>query len=66
MLMDPVLVGLRARMQGSLAPPTTREFAIGIAWLVLIATYLGYAVYYTSLRLFPVARAAPRSISVHP
>ncbi|WP_197082513.1 hypothetical protein [Rhizobium sp. LC145] len=43
-------------MQGSLVPPMTRDFAIGMAWLVLIATFVAYAVYYTSLRLFPVAR----------
>lgn len=58
MLMGSVLFGLCAWTQGSLAPPITREFAIGIAWLVLIATYLAYAVYYISLRLFPVAKVS--------
>lgn len=53
-----VLFGLCALTQGSLAPPMTRDFAIGIAWLVLIATFLAYAVYYTSLRLFPVAKVS--------
>jgi drug/metabolite transporter (DMT)-like permease len=53
-----VLFGLCAAAQGSLAPPMTRDFAIGIAWLVLIATFLAYAVYYTSLRLFPVAKVS--------
>lgn len=53
-----VLFGLCALSQGSLVPPMTRSFAIGIAWLVLIATFLAYAVYYTSLRLFPVAKVS--------
>lgn len=51
-----VLFGLCALTQGSLAPPMTRNFAVGMIWLVLIATFLAYAVYYTSLRLFPVAK----------
>jgi drug/metabolite transporter (DMT)-like permease len=51
-----VLFGLCALTQGSLAPPMTRDFAIGMAWLVLLATFLAYAVYYTSLQLFPVAK----------
>lgn len=53
-----VLFGLCALTQGSLAPPMTRDFAIGMVWLVLIATFLAYAVYYTSLRLFPVAKVS--------
>ncbi|MGO4439121.1 DMT family transporter [Rhizobium sp. RAF56] len=53
-----VLFGLCALMQGSLAPPMTRNFAVGMTWLVLIATFLAYAVYYTSLRLFPVAKVS--------
>lgn len=53
-----VLFGLCALTQGSLAPPMTRNFAIGMIWLVLIATFLAYAVYYTSLRLFPVAKVS--------
>lgn len=36
----------------------TVEFALGIIWLALIATFLAYAVYYTSLRLFPVAKVS--------
>jgi len=51
-----VLFGLCALTQGSLAPPMTRDFAVGIIWLVL--TFLAYAVYYTSLRLFPVAKVS--------
>lgn len=53
-----VLFGLCALMQGSLMPPLTREFAIGMVWLVLFATFAAYAVYYTSLRLFPVAQVS--------
>lgn len=41
-----------------LAPPMTRDFAIGMAWLVLIATFASYSIYYTALRLFPVARVS--------
>jgi drug/metabolite transporter (DMT)-like permease len=58
MLVGCVLFGLCASMQGSLAPPMTRNFAIGMVWLVLVATFLAYAVYYTSLRLFPVAKVS--------
>lgn len=36
----------------------TRDFAIGIVWMSLISTFLAYAVYYTSLRLFPVAKVS--------
>ncbi|MDA5639341.1 MULTISPECIES: DMT family transporter [Agrobacterium] len=58
MLTGSVLFGLCAWTQGSLVPPISSEFAIGMAWLVLIATYLAYAVYYTSLRLFPAAKVS--------
>lgn len=44
--------------EGSLAPPLTRNFAIGMAWLVLIATFATYSVYYTALRLFPAAKVS--------
>jgi len=53
-----VLFGVCAMMQGDLAPPMTRGFAIGMIWLVLIATFAAYSVYYTSLRLFPVAQVS--------
>ena len=54
-----VLFGLSALVQqGTLAPPLTQNFAIGMAWLVLIATFLAYSVYYTSLRLYPVAQVS--------
>lgn len=59
-LMGSVLFGLCALTQGSLAPPMTRGFAIGMIWLVLLATFLAYAVYYTSLRLFPAAKVSCR------
>ena len=39
-----------------LVPPLSSSFALGMAWLVLIASFLTYSVYYTSLRLFPVAK----------
>lgn len=58
MLTGSVLFGLCARTQGSLVPPISSEFAIGMAWLVFIATYLAYTVYYTSLRLFPAAKVS--------
>ncbi len=53
-----VLFGLCAMTQGSLAPPMTPGFAIGMVWLVAFATFLAYGVYYTSLRLFPVAKVS--------
>lgn len=53
------LFGLCALAAGDgLRPPMTRDFAIGMAWLVLIATFATYSLYYTSLRLFPVARVS--------
>jgi drug/metabolite transporter (DMT)-like permease len=58
MLTGSVLFGFCASTQGGLAPPMTREFAIGMVWLVLFATFLAYAVYYTSLRLFPAAKVS--------
>lgn len=52
------LFGLCAAWRGEMAPPLTAGFAFGMAWLVLIGTFLSYAVYYASLRLFPVARVS--------
>ena len=53
------LFGLCAWLaEGSLAPPPTRDFAIGMAWLVLVATFATYSVYYTALRLFPAAKVS--------
>lgn len=57
-LTSAVLFGICALAQGGLAPPLTREFAIGMAWLVLIATFACYSVYYTILRMFPVAKVS--------
>ncbi|MCJ8517367.1 drug/metabolite transporter (DMT)-like permease [Pseudorhizobium tarimense] len=53
-----LLFGFCAMLQGGLAPPMTQDFAIGIAWLVLIATFMAYGIYYTSLRMFPVAKVS--------
>lgn len=59
MLTGAVFFGISAVSQGGgLAPPLTANFAIGMAWLVLIATFATYFVYYTSLRLFPVAKVS--------
>jgi drug/metabolite transporter (DMT)-like permease len=41
-----------------LAPPMTRDFALGMAWLVLIATFATYSLYYTALRMFPAAKVS--------
>lgn len=54
-----VLFGLSSMWLGDgLAPPMTETFAIGMVWLVFIATFLAYSVYYTSLRLFPAAKVS--------
>lgn len=52
------LFGLCALIQGNVTPPMTANFAIGMVWLVLIATFAAYSVYYASLRLFPVAQVS--------
>lgn len=41
-----------------LAPPLTPEFAFGMVWLVLIATFASYWAYYSALRLFPAAKVS--------
>jgi drug/metabolite transporter (DMT)-like permease len=53
-----MLFGLCAAWQGPIAPPADRNFAVGIAWLVLFSTFVCYAVYYTSLRLYPAAQVS--------
>jgi drug/metabolite transporter (DMT)-like permease len=58
MLTGAVLFGICALLQGSIVPPLNREFAIGMVWLVLIATFLTYAIYYTMLRMYPVAKVS--------
>lgn len=58
-LTSSVLFGACALLAGDgLAPPLTQEFAIGMAWLVLIATFATYSVYYTALRMFPAAKVS--------
>lgn len=58
-LTSSVLFGACAWFVGDgLAPPLTKEFAIGMAWLVLIATFATYSVYYTALRMFPAAKVS--------
>lgn len=41
-----------------LAPPMTRGFAIGMAWLVALGTFVSYFVYYIALRLYPAAKVS--------
>lgn len=59
MLTGAVLFGASSLAAGDgLAPPMTANFAIGMGWLVLFSTFVTYAVYYTSLRRFPIARVS--------
>lgn len=44
-----------AHLSGGLTPPATADFAFGIAWLVVLATYGGWLTYYLGLRLYPAA-----------
>ncbi|MFM7442883.1 MAG: DMT family transporter, partial [Tabrizicola sp.] len=44
-----------AALTGGLFPVLTPGFAIGIAWLVILATYGGWLIYYQLLRLYPPA-----------
>lgn len=44
-----------ATMTGGLFPPLTADYAIGMVWLVVLATYGGWLVYYQLLRLYPPA-----------
>ena len=54
-----VLFGICSIIQGDgLAPPLTQNFAIGMVWLVFFSTFATYSIYYTSLRLFPVAKVS--------
>lgn len=50
--------GLCAPFAGSVAAPLTAGFAIGIGWLVLLATFGGWGVYYLCLRLYAPARVS--------
>lgn len=54
-----VLFGLSSWALGDgLAPPMTRGFAIGMAWLVVLGTFVAYFVYYIALRLYPAAKVS--------
>ncbi|MER8456394.1 DMT family transporter [Mesorhizobium sp. M0092] len=53
-----VLFGICAIAQGGVEPPMTAEFAIGMVWLVFIATFAAYSVYYTMLSMYPVAKVS--------
>ena len=50
-----VLFAPVATMTGGLFPPLTTGYAIGMAWLVILATYGGWLIYYQFLRLYPPA-----------
>lgn len=52
------LFGLCALFDQGLAPPLERGFIMGIAWLVLIATFLCYTIYYACLRLYPASKVS--------
>lgn len=40
---------------GGLFPPLTASYALGMVWLVVLATYGGWLIYYLFLRLYPPA-----------
>jgi len=40
---------------GGLVPEITVDYALGMAWLVVLATYGGWLIYYLFLRLYPPA-----------
>lgn len=50
--------GIWASFNGGLTPPADFRFVAGIVWLVFVATYLCFGVYYLSLRLFPPAKVS--------
>lgn len=43
---------------GDLAPPMEMHFVFGVAWLVGVATFVCYSLYYLCLRLYPAAQVA--------
>lgn len=47
-----------ALLRGEIAPPMTAHFAIGIAWLVGLATFGGWGIYYLCLRLWSPVRVS--------
>ena len=44
-----------AQASGGLFPPLTQGYLTGMAWLVILATYGGWLIYYLLLRLYPPA-----------
>lgn len=48
--------GLCAPFAGSIAPPLTYGFGFGIGWLVLLATFGAWGVYYLCLRIYAPTR----------
>lgn len=54
-LLAAVMFAPFAHLSGGLTPPPTPQFAFGIGWLVLLATYGGWLTYYLGLRLYPAA-----------
>lgn len=44
-----------AAASGGLAPPPGRDFLLGILWLVVLATYGAWVIYFAFLRLYPAA-----------
>ncbi len=53
-----VLFAVCAGFEGNLMPPLDGRFEFGIAWLVLLSTFLCYSLYYLSLRIYPAAQVA--------
>lgn len=43
---------------GDLVPPMDLRFLFGVGWLVLVATFVCYSVYYLCLRIYPAAQVA--------
>jgi drug/metabolite transporter (DMT)-like permease len=47
-----------AALAGGLFPSPTTGYAVGMVWLVVLATYGGWLIYYQLLRLYPPAMVA--------
>ncbi|MCF1707833.1 DMT family transporter [Tabrizicola sp. J26] len=47
-----------AATRGEIAPPQTAHFVLGIAWLVGLATFGGWGIYYLCLRLWSPVRVS--------
>ncbi len=52
------MFALPAAATGALLPPLTARFALGVVWLVGLATLAGWGIYYLALRLYPAARVS--------